>query len=181
MKGSTPPAAPAALLPLVDQIARVVHSTWPMPHGLDHEDLVAEGTLGLVQACRRYSADHGCSLSTFAKYRIRGAMIDALRRRYSEVNREIQLGDQVAPGTYVLAEDVVPYGDILRERVSALSGPDRLVLLGRLEGDTFEELGRQLGTDRVQAFRRHRRVLARLRTQITGWRSQRGTHGGATA
>jgi RNA polymerase sigma factor for flagellar operon FliA len=43
------------------------------------EDLVAYGTQGLVEAADRYDPTRGVAFSTFAYYRIRGAIFDGLR------------------------------------------------------------------------------------------------------
>ncbi len=43
------------------------------------EDLVHIGTLGLMEAARRYDPSRGCQFSTFAYYRIRGAILDGMR------------------------------------------------------------------------------------------------------
>lgn len=47
---------------------------------LELDDLVQEGFLGLLEACRRFDAERGVSFSTFAYPRIAGAMDDLLRR-----------------------------------------------------------------------------------------------------
>jgi RNA polymerase sigma factor FliA len=46
----------------------------------DLEDLVAYGTLGLVEAAERYNPQRGVSFVTFAHYRIKGAIFDGLRQ-----------------------------------------------------------------------------------------------------
>ncbi len=46
---------------------------------LEHEDLVAFGNTGLIEAASRFEAGRGAAFSTFAYYRIRGAMLDGLR------------------------------------------------------------------------------------------------------
>lgn len=50
---------------------------------LDLDDLISDGWVGAIQAVDRYDAQNaaGASLSTFAKYRIRGAILDGLRAR----------------------------------------------------------------------------------------------------
>jgi RNA polymerase sigma factor FliA len=48
--------------------------------GTSAEDLVGEGYLGLVQAAQKFQPKRGVQFSTFAVPRIRGAMIDLLRR-----------------------------------------------------------------------------------------------------
>ncbi len=50
------------------------------PSDADFDDLVAFGHQGLVQAARRYDPERGAAFSTFAYYRIRGAMFDGLRK-----------------------------------------------------------------------------------------------------
>ena len=44
------------------------------------EDLVSAGTLGLIDALENFDASRGLAFSTFAAPRIRGAMLDELRR-----------------------------------------------------------------------------------------------------
>jgi RNA polymerase sigma factor FliA len=48
-------------------------------HTLDMEDLLAYGSKGLVEAADRYDASQGVTFTTFAYYRIRGAMYDGMR------------------------------------------------------------------------------------------------------
>lgn len=50
--------------------------------GLDsvYDDLWSAGALGLIEAKRRFDAGKGASFETFASHRIRGAMIDELRK-----------------------------------------------------------------------------------------------------
>jgi RNA polymerase sigma factor for flagellar operon FliA len=51
-----------------------------MPNSIDVGDLVQDGVLGLIDAAHRFDADRGIKFETFAERRVRGAMIDALRR-----------------------------------------------------------------------------------------------------
>ncbi|MEQ1756831.1 MAG: FliA/WhiG family RNA polymerase sigma factor [Vicinamibacterales bacterium] len=67
-----------ATLPFVEQLARRVAAT--MPHSIDIGDLVQDGVLGLIDAANRYDEARGIKFETFAERRIRGAMIDALRK-----------------------------------------------------------------------------------------------------
>src|SRR6476469_5901679 len=68
----------AAGLPFVESLARRVAST--MPHSLELGDLVQDGMLGLIDAAFRFDDARGTKFETFAERRVRGAMIDALRR-----------------------------------------------------------------------------------------------------
>src|SRR5216110_1066290 len=67
-----------ASLPFVEQLARRVAAT--MPHSIDIGDLVQDGVIGLIDAAHRFDESRGIKFETFAERRVRGAMIDALRR-----------------------------------------------------------------------------------------------------
>ena len=67
-----------ASLPFVEQLARRVAAT--MPHSIDIGDLVQDGVIGLIDAAHRFDESRGIKFETFAERRIRGAMIDALRK-----------------------------------------------------------------------------------------------------
>src|SRR5512132_2304849 len=67
-----------AHLPFVEALARRVAST--MPHSIDIGDLVQDGVIGLIDAAHRFDEARGIKFETFAERRIRGAMIDALRK-----------------------------------------------------------------------------------------------------
>lgn len=51
-----------------------------LPLGVDRENLEAAGLLGLVEAAHHYDPRRGVEFKTFAYRRIRGAMLDELRR-----------------------------------------------------------------------------------------------------
>jgi RNA polymerase sigma factor for flagellar operon FliA len=48
--------------------------------GVETDDLVSAGVVGLIQAVESYEPDRGHAFSTFAVLRIRGAILDELRR-----------------------------------------------------------------------------------------------------
>jgi RNA polymerase sigma factor for flagellar operon FliA len=62
---------------LVQAIARKLKKT--LGTRVEYDDLVAYGSKGLVEAAERYDARPGVAFTTFAYYRIRGAMFDGLR------------------------------------------------------------------------------------------------------
>jgi RNA polymerase sigma factor for flagellar operon FliA len=65
-------------IPFVEALARRMASS--MPNSIDLGDLVQDGVIGLIDAARRFDEDRGIKFETFAERRVRGAMIDALRR-----------------------------------------------------------------------------------------------------
>ena len=64
--------------PLVKRIAH--HLMARLPSSVVLEDLIQSGMIGLLEAARRYDAAKGASFETYAGIRIRGAIIDEVRR-----------------------------------------------------------------------------------------------------
>lgn len=65
------------LLGLVKRVALEMREH--LPAHVDLDDLVSAGTLGLIDAVRRFNAGKHVKIETYARYRIRGAILDALR------------------------------------------------------------------------------------------------------
>jgi RNA polymerase sigma factor for flagellar operon FliA len=63
---------------LVKIIASAIRNNLP-PH-VELDDLVQAGALGLIDAARKYDSRKGVEFKTYAKYRIRGAILDGLRQ-----------------------------------------------------------------------------------------------------
>ena len=56
------------------------HLVGRLPDSVDVEDLIQAGMLGLIEAAGRYRGEQGASFETYASIRMRGAMLDELRR-----------------------------------------------------------------------------------------------------
>jgi RNA polymerase sigma factor for flagellar operon FliA len=65
-------------LPLVKAIAIRVHENLPVH--VDVDDLVHSGVLGLFDAASKYNPDKQVAFSSYAKHRIKGAILDSLRQ-----------------------------------------------------------------------------------------------------
>ncbi|TBR37212.1 MULTISPECIES: RNA polymerase sigma factor FliA [Dyella] len=129
--------------PLVRRIA--YHLMGRLPPSVDVEDLVQAGMIGLLEAARNFATDRQASFETYAGIRIRGAMLDELRktdwtprsvhrklREVSEVVRQIENETGAdAPDAEVvrrLGISTQEYHQILADAASArllsLSTPD---------------------------------------------------------
>lgn len=69
---------------LVEQHLHLVHAIAArlkrrLGKTMEPGDLVGYGTQGLIEAARKFDPKHGVAFSTFAYYRIRGAMFDGMR------------------------------------------------------------------------------------------------------
>lgn len=65
-------------IPLVKHIAARLAIN--LPPSVDYDDLVSAGIIGLLQSIDRYDVEKGVKFETFAYMRIKGAMLDELRK-----------------------------------------------------------------------------------------------------
>jgi len=63
---------------LVKKIAH--HLSMRLPSNIQIDDLIQSGMLGLLEAAKNYSDEKGASFETYAAIRIRGNMLDEVRR-----------------------------------------------------------------------------------------------------
>jgi RNA polymerase sigma factor FliA len=89
-------------LPQVKYIARRIHDRMPAQVPLD--DLIHAGVVGLIDAVEKFDTSKNVQLRSYAKFRIRGAILDSLRemdwsprhlrrqsRRIEEAHRDLKL------------------------------------------------------------------------------------------
>ena len=81
----------AEFLPMVHKVVQRVVTYLKPP--LSYEDLISAGIVGLVKAARDYDASHRAEFKTYAYIRIRGAILDELRRSSllpADLNKQIR-------------------------------------------------------------------------------------------
>lgn len=64
-------------LPQVNWIALRIQEK--LPPGIELDDLISAGIVGLMAAVDNFDPSHGASLKTYAEYKIRGAILDSIR------------------------------------------------------------------------------------------------------
>ena len=74
-------------LPLVKKIA--LYWSGRLPQSIELDDLIQVGLVGLIQASESYDASKGASFATYASIRVKGAILDEVRR-YDWVPRSLQ-------------------------------------------------------------------------------------------
>jgi RNA polymerase sigma factor FliA len=75
------PAMSALVLQHLDLVRRIaVQMVRRMPTSIELDDLIQTGMVGLLESAARYQCRSESSFATFATQRIRGAMLDSLRR-----------------------------------------------------------------------------------------------------
>lgn len=72
-------ANPVDFLPMVQRVARKLVRR--LPHHIELGDLVSAGVVGLMEAMQRYDPSRATVFVRYAEFRVRGAMLDELRRR----------------------------------------------------------------------------------------------------
>lgn len=99
---------------LVRSLAAQVHRKFSSQFDLD--DLIAYGQVGLAEAAREFQADRGTQFSTYAYYRIRGAVYDGISKMSGARRTQSQRVrfQQVAGDVLAETADAKP-GDNLEE------------------------------------------------------------------
>jgi RNA polymerase sigma factor FliA len=64
-------------LATVRHVARRIHQR--LPRHVELDDLVSEGTIGLMDAFNRFDGSRGVQFASYAQFRTRGAILDSLR------------------------------------------------------------------------------------------------------
>lgn len=85
------------LLPLVKRVALEMRER--LPQHVDLEDLAGAGVLGLLDAVRKFDARKHVKIETYARHRIRGAILDSLREM-DTASREMRKKNKSAERTY---------------------------------------------------------------------------------
>jgi len=84
-------------LPQVRYIARRIHDR--LPRHVPFEDLVHAGVLGLIDALNKFDLSKQVQFSSYAKFRIRGAILDSLRE-LDWSPRELRRKGRLVDSTY---------------------------------------------------------------------------------
>jgi RNA polymerase sigma factor FliA len=176
---------------LVRILASRVLAGLPRDSGIEMSDLIQAGNLGLLQAARTFRPQSGAPLAGYAKFRIRGEMLDAVRRnsRSGRANFTIQ-GSTADDGTDL--EGTIPApaehsphsllaknqrAAILDQEVARLPPRYRTVVRLRYSREfSLREIGAVLRVHESRACQLHRSALGRLRRAL----SKRGLGGIST-
>lgn len=88
-------------LPLVEHLVLRVSANFP--RHVDRSELIAAGSLGLVEAAMRFDAERGVPFGRYAARRIRGAVLDAVRSADWAPRSTRQLARQADAATQAFA------------------------------------------------------------------------------
>lgn len=168
--------------PLVKRIA--YHLLARLPASVQVEDLMQAGMIGLLEASKKYDAGKGASFETFAGIRIRGAMLDEVRkgdwaprsvhrntRMVSDAIRRVEArtgrdakDQEVAAELQLSLEDY--YGILSDTLGSRLFSFDELLDEGEQSGVQADQAEPTLGPSRYLEDERFQEALAEAITNL---------------
>lgn len=187
-------AEPALIAPpddmsrLVRALAGRVHSRLPRGCGIEMADLIQAGNIGLLQARRTFRPQNGAPLAGYAKFRIRGEMLDTVRRnaapRLVRFNRQSDaIEEEIDFESRISASpDKSPHNllanrqraTIVGQEVRRLPARYQTVVRLRYARDlSLREIGAALQVHESRACQLHRSALGCLRRAL----SRRGVTG----
>ena len=137
-------------LPEVRYIARRIHDR--LPAHVPFDDLVHAGILGLIDAVDKFDPQKNVQLKSYARFRIRGAILDSLReldwsprhlrrqaRRIEEAHRDLAAELGRAPAEPELAARLGLELDEFQQLLGELRGLDLGSLQGTSDDSSSEE------------------------------------------
>ncbi|WP_315437209.1 sigma-70 family RNA polymerase sigma factor [uncultured Selenomonas sp.] len=137
-------------------------------------DAVQEGTIGLIEAVERYDPTRGVAFSLYAVHRVRGRILDFLRREGRvdlpcleaeteayETAKELLVDER--PSVAELAEHHALVG-VLGAAMERLPARERLVLEGvTIGGARAQTMAESLGVTPAQIYRLQKNGIRRIR------------------
>ena len=134
------------------------------------QDLEGSGFLGLAQAASHYNPEAGVAFKTFADPRIRGAMIDSLRRcplvpipyRKGYPKGPVKDLDERWPDTRAAVERFASGAEVVRQALDKLTPRERIVTVLLMGGYTQAEVGEVIGTREARVSQ----LLTRIRVKL---------------
>jgi RNA polymerase sigma factor for flagellar operon FliA len=178
----------AAYMPLVRSV--VASMLLGLPPNVLRDDLVAAGTVGLLDALRRQiRGERQATFGWYARVRIRGAILDELRaqdwlsrrarRRFAaERGAAVISIEDVPTGQHVLVNEaaLTPEAQVslkwearaLASAVARLPVRERDIIQAHyFEGTQFRAIAHDLGVSEPRISQLHARAVARLREYLT--------------
>ncbi len=147
-------------------------------------DMIQEGTLGLIEAVERFDHERGVRFSTFATYRIRGRVLNSLRRnRPSEYSLDMEggadgslaarLADPASDAALLSVEDEVTVAQ-MREAMAALPARERVILEATyVDARAPRSVAAELRISLSHFYRLQKQAIARMRQLVIGEVPQR--------
>lgn len=138
---------------------------------LDPSILISAGHLGYAQSQKRFDPERGVKFKTFAEYRIKGAVLDEVRRQIGDERTQIKRPTQVDLDLSFMEDECKNQDrldtaiDIATWARNELSERECEVFEMRLDGMSGNEIAKALELDREAVIQ----TLAQIRRRIYPW------------
>ncbi len=174
------PSLPIELEPdfhrMVRALAGRLHARLPQGCGIDVGDLVQAGNVGLLKAVQAFEVGIGSPILSYAKFRVRGEMLDLVRKHLGRDTRTFSAlarssGDAEIPAS----GDSCPQSPfftrqraaVIQEELERLPAKYRALVRLRYAGElTLREIGAQLHVNESRVCQLHQKALIRLKKAL---------------
>jgi RNA polymerase sigma factor for flagellar operon FliA len=179
---SLPPEAIAEMSRVVRILAGRLHARLPHDCGIEVVDLIQAGNVGLLQAARSFEPERGAPLAGYAKFRIRGEMLEVVRRSAESarmVDTDSALAEESANADFGSVSAAInenspqisffkqERAQIIGEEVKRLPPRYRTVVRLRYSGEmTLRQIGAALCVNESRACQIHHNALNLLRRAL---------------
>jgi RNA polymerase sigma factor for flagellar operon FliA len=128
-----------------DLVRRIAHHLAArLPASVELDDLVQAGMMGLIEASRNFDAEQGASFETYASIRIRGAMIDEIRR-----------GDWTPRSVHRKAREAAEVTRVLEQRLGRAASDAEIAQAMNLPMDDYNRLLEDTVSGQVLSLESH--------------------------
>ena len=150
--------------------------------GMELEDLVSEGIVGLYDAYRRFDESRGVSFKTYSHYRIKGSMLDSIRRWLPcnhQTGREerielitkferysIMEGDKRQQNELDDSINTITDTDLIDKLFSQLDKDDRKVIMSIVQGEKkLGEVADEMGIAKTKVVNMRNNALEKVKEE----------------
>lgn len=153
----------------MDMVARIAGAAARRNPAFNFEDLLSAGYVGLVQAAQRYKRNRNSNFVAYANLRVKGAVMDAMKRGNYREAGHLPLSHASDVGSWTAINEDLDR-ERTRERVqgalNALQEPSRTSVMLWSAGETFQSIAETSGRSLKRVREEIRSGLSVMRREL---------------